>query len=99
MEQRRSGRRPSWVELEARAQGRKFLAQFYDLSAEGCRFDCSGSHLCTGDRIVFNFAEHTKVQGKLAWRDGPMAGVRFASPWPAAIVTPCPDHPVDDTEE
>jgi hypothetical protein len=41
--------------------------------------------LCTGDKVVFKFSEHAKVKGKIAWRNGAMAGVRFASPLPGVL--------------
>jgi hypothetical protein len=85
MEHRNCDRRPSRVELEVRALGRKFFAQLYDLSPTGCRFDCSGSYVCTGDRIVFKFAQHLKVKGKIVWRNGAIAGVRFATTLPPTL--------------
>jgi hypothetical protein len=93
MEHRCNGRRPSRAELEVRSAGRKFLAQLYDLSLTGCRFDCSGSGFCTGDRLVFRFAEHMKVKGKIAWRKGAMAGVRFLSPLPPSMAVHVSDQP------
>jgi PilZ domain len=85
MEHRISDRRPSRVELEVRALGRKFFAHLYDLSATGCRFNCAGSYVSTGDRIVFKFAQNTTVKGKIVWRNGAIAGVRFAAPLPPAL--------------
>ena len=73
------------VALEARAHGRTFSTQLYDLSPTGCRIDCPTSLLSRGDRIVFTFNDQTKVAGKIAWRRGGTAGVQFSSRLPEAI--------------
>lgn len=85
MEHRNCDRRQSRVALEVRGQGRKFLAQLFDLSPIGCSFDCSGSHLHRGDSVTFKLTETTRVSGTIVWRSGALAGVRFAAPLPDAI--------------
>lgn len=83
---RRGGhRRDTRVVLEARALGRAFSAQLYDISPMGCRFDCTDRDLCRGERIVFRFAEEIKVAGTIAWRRCNSAGVQFDSPLPESI--------------
>jgi len=85
MERRNSNRMDTRVALEARARGRSFSTQLYDLSPTGCRIDCAGMLFTRGDRIVFRFNDHVKVTGKIAWWRGGTAGVQFCSPLPAEI--------------
>jgi hypothetical protein len=82
---RGSNRRDTRVALEARAQGRTFPAQLYDISPTGCRFDCEAWDLARGERVVFKFAEEIKVAGTVAWRRRGSAGVQFDAPLPEAI--------------
>jgi hypothetical protein len=83
---RRGGnRRGTRVALEARAQGRAFSAQLYDISPTGCRFDCATADLGRGEKVVFRFAEEIEVAGTIAWRRRDTAGVQFDSPLPEAI--------------
>ena len=91
MQRRVSNRRASRVELEARAHGRAFRAQLFDLSATGCSFDCSDwsrAQLGNGDRISFKLADGIKVTGKIAWRQRGTAGVRFVSTLPESFAMP-----------
>lgn len=91
MQPRTSSRRASRVALEARAHGRAFRAQLYDLSATGCSFDCSGwgrAELSNGDRVAFKLADGIKVTGKIAWRHRGKAGVRFVSDLPESFAMP-----------
>ena len=85
MERRNGNRMGTRVALQVRAHGREFPVQLYDLSPTGCRIDCSSSLLSRGDRIVFRFAEEISVAGRIAYRRGGTAGVRFRSPLPEAI--------------
>jgi hypothetical protein len=83
---RRGGnRRDTRVALKARAQGRAFSAQLYDISPTGCRFDCATADLGRGEKVVFRFAEEIEVAGTIAWRRRDTAGVQFDSPLPEAI--------------
>ena len=83
---RRGGnRRGTRVALAARAQGRAFSAQLYDISPTGCRFDCATAEFCRDDRIVFKFAEEIEVAGTIVWRRRDTAGVQFDAPLPEAI--------------
>jgi hypothetical protein len=77
--QRRDGNRiGTRVALEAQANGRVFPARLYDLSPTGCRIDCSRAYLLSrGDRIAFKFSEEISLTGKITWRRGGAAGVRF----------------------
>lgn len=85
MERRNSNRIDTRVALEARANGRNFSTQLYDLSPTGCRIDCTTVRLSRGDRIVFKFNDQIKVTGKIAWWRGGTAGVQFRSELPAEI--------------
>ena len=84
-ERRGGNRRGTRVALEARAHGRDFPAQLYDISPTGCRFDCGAEDLCRGDKVVFRFSEEIKVTGTIAWRRLSTAGVQFKAPLPEAI--------------
>lgn len=84
-EYRGSNRRDTRVVLEARVQGRALPVRLYDVSVTGCRIDCSTVDLSPRDKIVFKFADDISVAGKIAWRRGDVAGVKFASSLPDAI--------------
>jgi hypothetical protein len=85
MEPRNHDRKDTRVALEARANGRTFAAQLHDVSPTGCQIDCARSDLSRRDRIVFRFAEEVNVAGKIVWRRGDTAGIRFLAPLPEAI--------------
>lgn len=86
MQPRDSKRIGTRVSLEARANGRTFPARLYDISPTGCQIDCSTAYLLSrGDRIAFRFSEEISLAGKITWRRGASAGVRFAAALPEAI--------------
>lgn len=85
MERRIKNRINTRVALEARARGRTFSTQLYDLSPTGCRVDCSTLAFARGDRIVFRFNDHVKITGRVAWCRAGTAGVRFCSELPEEI--------------
>lgn len=85
MERRNNHRADTRVALQARAHGRTFSTQLYDISPTGCRFDCSALLFSRGDRVVFKINDHVKVTGKIAWRHGDTAGVQFRSQLPDEI--------------
>lgn len=71
--------------LEARARGRSSPVQLYDVSVTGCRIDCAPLDLSRDDRICFKFADAISVRGRIAWRRGDIAGVKFTTALPDAI--------------
>jgi hypothetical protein len=73
------------VALEARAKGRTFSTQLYDLSLTGCRFDCMAMTFSRGDKVVFKFNDQDSVRGKIAWRRAGTAGVQFTSQLPETV--------------
>jgi len=86
MERRGGNRVATRVALQARAGGRTFLARLYDVSRSGCQIDCSAAFvLSRGDKIEFRFSEEVSMPGKVAWRRGARAGVRFGMALPETI--------------
>lgn len=85
MERRDNNRVGTRAALEARAQGRTFSTQLYDLSPTGCRFDCDALVFSRGEKIVFKFNDKVRIAGKIAWRRGGTAGVQFKGELPDAV--------------
>ncbi len=86
MERRGGNRIGTRAALPARAGGRDFAVRLYDLSPTGCQIDCSTAYLLSrGDRITFRFSEDISLPGRITWRRGATAGVRFAAPLPESI--------------
>jgi hypothetical protein len=86
MQRRDDNRIGTRVSLEAQANGRAFPVRLYDLSPTGCRIDCSSAYILSrGDRIAFRFSEEISLSGRITWRRGAAAGVRFRGDLPKAI--------------
>jgi len=86
MERRGGNRIGTRAALEARVGQRTCWFPILDLSPTGCQIDCSAtSILSRGDRIVLRFSAEISLPGKVMWRRGACAGVRFSEPLPEAI--------------
>lgn len=86
MDRRKGDRIETRVTLQALAGGRSFPVRLMDVSPTGCQIDCSSAFvLSRGDKIVFRFSQEISMPGKVAWRRGAYAGVRFGMPLPETI--------------
>ena len=73
------------VAVEALVRGRAARVTLSDLTANGCRIECSNGFVEDGDDIILRFGD-MRVMGRVNWRDGRHARVEFRNALHAAVV-------------
>lgn len=85
-EQRRIDRQNTAAPIEYEIDGRACPAHMTDMSRSGCRAVLAGPVPDVGGQLRIRLLEGVELPGRIAWRDGVVAGIAFDRPLIEAVV-------------